>query len=228
MNKKELIEREKKTLRKINSELEEGFNLILQHEKTVTFFGSARFKEDSTYYQMARELGKRITRELGYAVITGGGPGIMEAGSRGASEGSKSGEVLGVCIQLPHEQRVNKYVTKIVNCEHFFTRKAIMTFSAEAWLFFPGGFGTFDELFGILTLVQTGKVPLIPIILVGKDFWNKVDELIREELFKKFRTISQGDMKLYTITDDEDEIIRLIKEVPVRKWWTDDNSEDKF
>lgn len=219
MTKEQIIANQAKTLSTIHSELDAGFKLLSQYPKSVTIFGSARFREGNVYYTMATELGRRITKELGYTIMTGGGPGIMEGASKGVSEAG--GKAVGITIKLPHEQRKNPYVETEITCNHFMTRKSILTYCAEAWIFFPGGFGTFDELFGILTLVQTGKIPLVPIILVGKDFWQKIDGFIKEEMLSRFNTVSEIDVNLYKITDDEDEILQIIKNAPVRDWWTD-------
>lgn len=203
----------------MNEELRQGFDILEQHRehgKSVTFFGSARFKEGNKYYDQAVSLAKKISTKLGYTFVTGGGPGIMEAGNRGAVE---AGNVhsLGFTIALPHEQFTNKWVKEEVPFYFFFTRKTLMAYYAEAYIFFPGGFGTFDELFEMLTLIQTGKIDKVPVILVGSDFWNPVDKLIKELMIEKNQTISPEDIDLYTITDDEDEIVEIIESCGHRK-----------
>ncbi len=203
-------------LDRINRELREGFDFIRPHKKSVTFFGSARLVEDNPHYKWAYEIAKMIVTELGYAVVTGGGYGIMEAANKGASEAS--GVSLGVHIKLPHEQLViNKYVQKSIICNYFFTRKVILAFSAEAYLFFPGGFGTLDEFFGIVTLVQTHKIPRVPLILVGKDYWEPLQETIFKDLYEEHGTITKKDMQLYTITDSPEEILEMVRKAPMRK-----------
>ncbi len=202
-------------LDRINRELREGFDFIRPHNKSVTFFGSARFTEDNQHYKVAEEIAKNIVTELGYAVVTGGGHGIMEAANKGASEAG--GISLGVNIKLPHEQQVNRYVQKSINCHYFFTRKVILAFSAEAYLFFPGGFGTLDEFFGILTLIQTHKIPKVPLILVGRDYWEPLQETIFKDLYEEHGTISKNDMRAYTITDDPKEILDIVRKAPMRK-----------
>jgi len=200
----------------INEEFRQGFNVLLnhaKHEKSITFWGSARLAEGTPYYDKARRLGNRLG-ELGYTVVTGGGPGIMEAGNRGAFEAG--GQSIGATIDLPFEQHTNPYLTEEIPFYFFFSRKVILGFSAEAYLYFPGGLGTFDELFEMLTLVQTKKVPPLPIILVGKDFWQPFVDVIREQMLNKFQTISPEDMDLMKIIDDEDEIIDIIKKAPKR------------
>lgn len=197
----------------ISKEFTAGFSFLEDYPSSVTFFGSTQCKEDSPYYQSARNLAYRIVKELGYSVLSGGGPGIMEAANRGAFEAG--GNSLGLTIKLPQEQKPNHYITKEINSYYFFVRKVCLAFSAEAFLFFPGGFGTLDEFFEILTLIQTGKIKGIPLICVGSDFWNKLDLFIKDELLSRGAIIPE-DMKLYTITDDHDEIIKLIKSTPVQ------------
>jgi uncharacterized protein (TIGR00730 family) len=196
----------------INEELRRGLDLITRHPRSVTIFGSARFLEDNQYYQQARELGKRIVRELDYAVITGGGPGIMEAANRGAKEAG--GTSVGVTIRLPKEQHSNEYVTEHVDFYYFFTRKVILSFSALAYVNFPGGYGTLDEFFEILTLVQTHKIPTVPIVLYGESFWRELDGFIKHQLLARHETVSPQDPNLYTITDDLDQVIEIIRSAP--------------
>ena len=201
-------------IKKIEKEFKDGFDFIKNHDRAVTFFGSARLPEDSPYYIKARSLGARLA-EAGYAVITGGGPGIMEAGNRGAMEAG--GDSLGLNIELPFEQAINPYVTDHVDFSYFFTRKVCMTFSSEAYVYFPGGFGTLDEFFEILTLVQTKKIHRRPIILVGKKFWQPFVTWLDDYLRKEFATIDRFDTSLYELLDDEDMIVNLIKEVPLQR-----------
>lgn len=201
----------------INEEFRQGFDIIKKskdNNKSVTFWGSARLPEDHEDYQRALRLSRRIAGELGYSIVTGGGPGIMEAGNRGAYEMGKPS--FGLTIKLPMEQYTNRYVTEDIPFYFFFTRKVLMAYSAEAYLYFPGGFGTFDELFEVLTLVQTGKISKVPIILVGKKFWEPLDKMIRETMLREFKTISVEDLDLYKITDDEDEIVEIVKNAPMR------------
>jgi uncharacterized protein (TIGR00730 family) len=138
----------------------------------------------------------------------------MEAANKGAFEAG--GKSIGFTIELPHEQKDNPYLTGKVDFNFFFSRKTMMSFAAEAYIFFPGGFGTFDELFEILTLVQTGKIERVPIVLVGKEYWNILDDLIKKEMLEHHKTIEKDDMALYVITDDEDEVFEIIKNAPVR------------
>jgi len=195
----------------VYAELAQAFELLTTVEKSVTFFGSARFAENNVHYKQARRLASRISDE-NFSIITGGGPGIMEAANRGAQD--VAGRSIGLTIELPNEQNINPYVTEKLGFHYFFTRKVALAFAAEAYLFFPGGFGTLDEFFEILTLVQTGKVQKRAIILVGSDYWNSVDNLIQEEVYKKHKSVDERDMDLYTITDDENEIVEIVKNAP--------------
>jgi len=194
-------------------ELLNGFHAVRKFPKSVTFFGSSRLREDHPYYQKAKGIAKLIC-ESGFTVVTGGGPGIMQAGNQGATE--TCGSSVGFTIDLPTEQIINPYVTHGVNFHYFYTRKVTMFFSAEVYIYFPGGFGTLDEFFELVTLVQTNKMPKVPIVLVGTDFWGPVQKLCKETLLEKFETISAEDLELYTITDDEDEILEIVKNAPLR------------
>jgi uncharacterized protein (TIGR00730 family) len=164
---KEMMDITTKRGKKVVEELTMGIRAIRKYPKSVTIFGSARLKPGSEFYEKARSLGGKIC-EAGYAVITGGGPGVMQGANHGTFE--KCGTGIGFNIELPFEQNINPYVTHGVDFHYFFTRKVSMTFSGEAYIYFPGGFGTLDELFEILTLIQTKKIPKIPVILVGKKF----------------------------------------------------------
>jgi uncharacterized protein (TIGR00730 family) len=197
----------------ITNEFREGFDFIKNQTKSVTFFGSARTIEDEKDYQNARELAKKIATELNYAVFTGGGPGIMEAANRGAFE--NKGESYGLTIKLPNEQVTNPYLTHNMDFYYFFSRKVCMSYSAESYVYFPGGFGTLDELFEILTLVQTNKIEKVPIILINSEFWKPFDSFIKNTLLASEK-INDEDAKLYTITDDLNEAIEIIKNAPIK------------
>jgi uncharacterized protein (TIGR00730 family) len=209
----EVEEENEKRLSLIDKEFSRGFDFIKDQPKSVTIFGSSRFPEDNEHYQRARRVGAKLAN-LGYSVITGGGPGIMEGANRGAFE--VDGRSLGLTIKLPNEQVRNPYLTDTVDFYYFFTRKVMLAFSAEAYLFFPGGFGTFDELFEILTLIQTKKIEKVPVILVGSEFWNSLDALMREQMFAKNKAIDETDFELYRIMDNEDEIVQAVQAAPVR------------
>jgi hypothetical protein len=191
---------------RIDREFDDGFNLINKYNYTVSFFGSARFEEDHPYYKKAEEIAAALVAE-GFTIVTGGGGGIMEAGDRGATEAG--GQSLGLNIQLPHEQKPNPYTTEEMSFRYFFTRKVILAYGADAYVYFPGGYGTLDELFEIITLIQTKKAPLAPIILVGNEFWTALDMFIKTYMRDEFHTISPGDEELYTITED----IHVIKAI---------------
>ena len=191
----------------IDQEVQSGYNIIRKFHKTVTVFGSARTPVNSPYYEKARQVGKQLAAS-GYAVITGGGHGIMSAANQGAKEAG--GDSVGFNISLPHEQTLNPYTTESYAFSHFAPRKIVMTLYAEAYVYFPGGFGTMDELTEILTLIQTGKTNKAPVILVGSEFWSAFDQLAKNDLLLH-KTIAEVDLSLYTITDDVDEVIRLVK-----------------
>lgn len=194
-------------LARIDREFAEGFNLINKYNDTVTFFGSARFPDDHPYYQKARDIAGALAAE-GYTIVTGGGGGIMEAGDRGAKE--EGGTSLGLNITLPHEQSINPYATDTMAFRYFFTRKVILSFGATAYLFFPGGYGTLDEFFEVITLIQTKKMPAAPIILVGSEYWTALDIFIKTYLLDHAHTISPGDEKLYEITEDPAVIVAAV------------------
>ena len=192
---------------RIYLEFVRGFSLLEGVDKCVTVFGSARFKEDHHYYQMARDLGKRLA-EAGYTVMTGGGPGIMEAANRGAKEGN--GLSIGCNIILPMEQSPNPYLDRYVNFEYFFVRKAMLIKYSQAFILMPGGFGTMDEAFETLTLIQTNKIESFPVIAMGMDFWQNMCDFVQNTLVHE-KTISPGDLDLVTFTDTFDETLQAIK-----------------
>ena len=203
----------KEKVHRIDREFTGAFEFIKNYDKSVTVFGSARFTENNPHYKQAEEIAKAISH-LGYTIVTGGGGGIMEAANKGAYElGNKS---IGLNIRLAKHQGTNKYTTDAIQFEYFFARKVALSFSAEAYLFFPGGFGTFDELFDMMTLIQTKKIRKVPIILVGHDYWDKLHEFIKDVMYEKHRAIGREDMDLYKITDDVNEIIEIIKNVPIK------------
>ncbi len=202
----ELIGAAEIRLNNVVSEFEKVFDLLSKHERTVTIFGSAR-EQSEEVTTGAYDLAAKLAHQ-GYAVVTGGSFGIMGAANRGAYEAG--GESIGLNIMLPHEQSINPYVTASFEFEHFFGRKVAMTLDASAYIYFPGGFGTLDELFEIVVLEQTGKIPKAPIILVGSDFWRPLDTVMRQVLLDKYKTVSHNDMDLFRIYDNHDEIIAYI------------------
>lgn len=201
---------------RIMAEFIEGFQFLADLKKEVTFFGSARFKETNPYYKEARKLG-RLLGAAGYTIITGGGPGIMEAGNRGAVE--SGAQSIGLNIQLPKEQRTNKYVKKGIGFYYFFTRKVMLSASAQAYVFFPGGFGTVDEFLELAVLIQTQKMEPIPIVLVGIDFWSGLLKWIDEKMYKEYKTVSKEEMKIYTVVDTAEEAFKLIAKTKERAYY---------
>lgn len=193
---------------RIMSEFVDGFSFLAQFDKTVTFFGSARLPDDHPYYQLARDLGTRLAQQ-GYTIVTGGGPGIMQAGNQGATEAG--GNSVGLNIQLPMEQRMNPYVKQSISFHYFFSRKVMLDFSAEAYVFFPGGFGTLDEFFELITLVQTGKMERnVPVILVGRKFWEPLIGWMEAVMLNDLHTIKANDLKTWTLTDDLEEVVKAV------------------
>jgi len=172
----------------------------------VTVFGSARFTEDHPYYGLAREVGGRLAR-AGFTVMTGGGPGIMEGANRGAREGG--GRSIGCNIQLPHEQRPNPYLDLFVEFPHFFVRKVMLVKYSYAFVALPGGFGTLDEIFETVVLIQTGKIQHFPVVLMGSDYWAPLLTFVRDTMLPA-RTISPEDPGILTVTDDPAEAVETI------------------
>ncbi len=186
-----------------------GFQKVLEIDRpAVTIFGSARTPEGTAPYDGAREAG-RLFAEAGFAVVTGGGPGVMEAANRGCKEGG--GLSVGFNITLPHEQGVNPYCDIEMTFKHFYARKTMFVKAAEGFVIYPGGFGTLDELFESLTLIQTGKVLDFPVVLVGSDYWEELLVWVREEALAD-GMISPEDIELLHVTDDPAEAVRLIVE----------------
>ncbi len=193
-------------VQRIQSEFVEGFGLLAELGPAVSVFGSARTQPDDPLYAQARELG-RLLSDAGYGVITGGGPGIMEAANRGASE--SGGVSVGLGIELPFEQRLNDWVDVGINFRYFFVRKTMFLKYAQAFVVFPGGFGTLDELFEALTLVQTRKVTMFPVVLFGSDYWRGLLDWMRDQLLEHDR-ISAPDLRLVQVTDDVRDVVRII------------------
>jgi uncharacterized protein (TIGR00730 family) len=185
-----------------------GFEWFDFEGPCVTVFGSARFGESHPYYGMARELGMRLARD-GFTVITGGGPGIMEAANRGAKEGG--GLSLGCNIELPVEQIPNAYMDRYIEFDHFFVRKVMLVKYSNAFVVMPGGFGTLDEMFETVTLIQTAKIERFPIVAMGTEFWNQIGGFIEKSMVAE-GTINREDLDLIHVTDSIDEAMSVIRQ----------------
>ncbi len=191
---------------KIMSEFVEGYEKLSRVGPCVSIFGSARMKPDNKYYKMAEEVGYLLAKN-GYGVITGGGPGIMEAGNKGAHRAN--GVSVGLNIELPFEQHDNPYIDrdKSLDFDYFFVRKVMFVKYSQGFVVMPGGFGTLDELFEAITLIQTKKIGKFPIILMGSEFWNPMFDWIKSTLLDKFYTISEKDLDLVQVYDEPQEVI---------------------
>lgn len=194
---------------KIMSEFVDGFEQMQKIGPCVSIFGSARTKPDNKYYIMAEEIAYKLTQE-GYGIITGGGPGIMEAANKGAKRGN--GKSVGLNIDLPFEQKPNDYIDrdKSIDFNYFFVRKTIFLKYSQGFIGMPGGFGTIDELFESLTLVQTNKIAEYPIILVGKEYWQGLLDWIRSTMLYKEHNIHESDLDLFKLVDTADEAVKHI------------------
>lgn len=201
-----LLTRESWKIFQIMAEFVEGFERLAAIKPAVTIFGSARILEDHPYYKKTEEIARRLS-DAGFSVISGGGPGIMEAANKGACAGKSAS--IGLNIELPHEQQANGYQDISLNFKHFFTRKVMFVKYATAYVVLPGGFGTLDELAEILTLVQTGKTRKIPIILVGSSFWQGLLDWLQSALVNE-HTISAEDLKLLQLIDAPEQIVDAI------------------
>ncbi len=204
---------------RIMAEFVEGFEAMSLIDKPmVTVFGSARTKPGEEYYKYAEELGQKLAG-VGYATITGGGPGIMEAANKGASEAG--GDSIGLNIDLPMEQDPNPYQTLSMDFRYFFVRKVIFLKYASALVNFPGGFGTMDEFFESMTLIQTEKIEPFPVIMFGTKYWQGLLEWMKETMLKHHGNISVEDLDLFTLTDDVDHVVELLTEHFEKKPWQD-------
>ncbi len=195
---------------RIMAEFVDGFEQMAKLGKGVSIFGSARTPEGHPYYEMARETARQLA-QAGFNVITGGGPGIMEAANRGAHESGK-GVTVGLNIDLPFEQSSNPYIQKLLTFRYFFVRKVMFSKYSRAIVTMPGGFGTLDEFFENLTLVQTCKVPQMPLVLMGKKYWQGMIDWIKDSMEGQERMISPGDLDLIKFTDDPAEAVAYIVE----------------
>ena len=194
---------------KIMSEFVYGYERLSEIGPCVSIFGSARTKPGEKYYELAVKVANKIV-DQGYGIITGGGPGIMEAGNKGANLGD--GTSVGLNIDLPFEQHDNPYIdsNKSLDFDYFFVRKVMFVKYSQGFVVMPGGFGTLDELFEAITLIQTGKIDKFPIILVGKDFWGGLLDWIKSTLAEKLKTVSIEDLDLIELVDSEDEVVQIL------------------
>ena len=192
---------------RIMAEFVQGFELLRDTGLAATFWGSARLRPDDRYYKAAEELASKLAKK-GFSIVSGGGGGIMEASNVGAFK--VGGKSIGLNIHLPFEQKLNPYTTHSLNFDFFFSRKVMLTFASEVYVYFPGGFGTMDEFFEIVTLIQTKKIAQLPIVLYGKEFWEPLLRFFEQDMLKKFGTISAEDLSLFVIMDDVDDAYKYI------------------
>ena len=193
---------------KIMGEFVEGFETLRTLGPAVSVFGGSRFTEDSPYYTLGVEVGRKLAK-AGFAVITGGGPGIMEAGCKGAA--GEGGEAVGLNIKLPFEQDANTFSTIKVDFDYFFARKVMFMRYAQAYVVLPGGFGTMDEFFEALTLIQTNKIRNFPVVLVGSDFWGGLLDWMGDRMVA-LGTISSDDRHIYSVVDTADEVLEVVQQ----------------
>jgi uncharacterized protein (TIGR00730 family) len=196
---------------KIMSEFVEGYERMAKIGPCISVFGSARTKEENKYYQLGVEVAEKLSN-LGYGVITGGGPGIMEAANKGAQKGS--GKSVGLNIDLPFEQNHNPYIDPEHNLEfdYFFVRKVIFVKYSQGFVVLPGGFGTLDEMFEAMTLIQTKKINNRPVVLIGKSYWEGLVKWVKEAMLDMEQNISPGDMDMFKVVDTAEEAVRFIED----------------
>lgn len=193
---------------RIMAEFIEGFEFLAGTKREVSIFGSARVQENHVYYQQAQQLGFLLGK-AGYTIITGGGPGIMEAANRGARDAGAPS--LGLNIQLPNEQRINPYVTRGKGFYYFFTRKVMLSVAAQAYVFFPGGFGTIDEMTELIVLIQTKKMLPYPMIVVGKEYWHGYFTWVKKMAREENNFIGPEDLDIVTVVDSAEEAFAIIE-----------------
>ena len=192
---------------RIMSEFVDSFMTLSEVGPAVTIFGSARTKSSDKYYRAAHDIAKGLAKHQ-LAVITGGGPGIMEAANKGAAQGG--GKSVGLNIELPHEQSGNRFANVPLHFHYFFARKVCFVKYSLGFIYMPGGFGTLDEFFEVITLVQTGRIPQFPIILFGSEYWKGLVHWMKAEMQDRHKHISAGDLDLFKVTDDPAEVVRII------------------
>lgn len=194
---------------RIMAEFVEGFELLSKIGKAVSIFGSSRLTSQNRYYKIASQIAYLLAKE-GYAIVTGGGPGIMEAANKGAKRAK--GKSVGLNIHIPLEQKPNKYIDILLDFRYFFIRKVMFVKYAKAFVILPGGYGTFDELFESLTLIQTKRIEGFPVILVGSDYWQPLIDWLKFCVLKKYHCISQKDLLIFNLVDRPSEVVQKIKE----------------
>jgi hypothetical protein len=192
---------------RIMSEFVEGFEILRRYGTAATFFGSARCGAGDEVYKAAEDLAALLAKS-GFSIITGGGPGVMEAANVGAFK--VGGRSVGLNIELPAEQKINPYITESESFHFFFSRKVMLSFASEVYVYFPGGFGTMDEFFELVTLVQTHKISRVPIVLYGKEFWTPLIEFMKKEMLKERKTIGKEDLEIFHLVDSVDEAYKYI------------------
>ncbi len=208
---------------RIMSEFVEGFESLAGIGKAVTIFGSARMRPDDPFYKQA-EATARLLAKAGFSIITGGGPGIMEAANKGALEAG--GQSVGLNITLPHEQDSNRYQTISLDFHYFYARKVMFVKYASAFICFPGGYGTLDEFFETITLIQTTKVEAFPIILYGSRYWGGLVDWMKQTLLPEF--IDPEDLDIFRVVDDPNDVLRLVKQGVKKHWWAPLDDEVKW
>ena len=204
---------------KIMGEFVSGFEQMGMIKPCVSIFGSARTKPTDRYYKETVEIAEKLVKQ-GFGVITGGGPGLMEAANKGAQQGD--GTSVGLVIELPFEQDINPYIDKdkLINFDYFFVRKVMFIKYAQAFVVMPGGFGTLDELFEALTLIQTEKIKKFPIVLFGSDFWSGLIDWIKNTLLEEYHNISPEDLDLIKVVDDVDEAVKYVSQFHTKRKFT--------
>ncbi|HYF05285.1 MAG TPA: TIGR00730 family Rossman fold protein [Patescibacteria group bacterium] len=193
---------------RIMTEFFSGFDFLRQFKRAVTIFGSARFKYPNKAYKEAEKLAALLAKE-NFAIVTGAGPGIMEAANKGAHKAG--GTSVGIAVRLPHEDAANKYAKLNTYFKYFFTRKVMLVYASQLYVFFPGGFGTLDEFFELVTLVQTKKIKPVPIILIDKQFWTPLLKWVDATLVGTYKTVNPGETGVYTLVDSAEEAVVYIK-----------------
>jgi uncharacterized protein (TIGR00730 family) len=204
---------------KIMGEFVSGFEQMGMIKPCVSIFGSARTKPTDRYYKETVEIAEKLVKQ-GFGIITGGGPGLMEAANKGAQQGD--GTSVGLVIELPFEQEINRYIDKdkLINFDYFFVRKVMFIKYAQAFVVMPGGFGTLDELFEALTLIQTEKIKKFPIVLFGSDFWSGLIDWIKNTLLEEYHNISPEDLDLIKVVDDVDEAVKYVSQFHTKRKFT--------